>query len=63
MLHLSTGLGKSEEHNTSSKLIFSVYSTTVSWLRQLYVSGRENKIITEFQCLEDDEEIVLTPLS
>ena len=47
----------------SSKLIFSIYLTTVSWLRQLYVSGLSNKIITEFEYLEDDEEIILTPLS
>ena len=47
----------------SSKLIFSTYITAVSWLRQLYVSGRANKIITEFEYLEDDGEIVLTLLS
>ena len=42
-----------------SKLIFSIYLATVSWLRQLYVSGRANKIITKFEYLEDNEEIVL----
>jgi hypothetical protein len=47
----------------SSKLIFLIYLTTVSWLRLLYVSGRANKIITESEHLEDDEEIILAPLN
>ena len=37
--------------------------TTVSWLRQLYASGQAIKIITDFEYLGDDEEIILTPLS